>query len=1200
MNHPADHLVLQFLEKTGRRVARWRAAHFATRGLALVLAVLLVCGLLDFWLRIDRPGRIAAWSVLVVLGLLALWRVARALLRHYTPDGVAAMLERAFPKLDNHLINYLQFARDPGTDSFKRAYVQRESPAWRDLDVLRLKDRRAHRTGALLLAAAVALLLLPGAFFGKAWSVALWRTVNPFSETPPLTLTRILDVQPGNAAVPMGQPVVFTCTVQGFTGHKVSIDIDPGDSDPATYALGTIANSNPSEFSHRLPKVSSPLRYRFHAGDAQPTDWFVIESVPPPSFTKIRLAIAPPAYTRKEKTTLDPRRDLPVVPAGSTVTVSASTNTPLASAALLPEGAEKPIPMTRSGDSSWTCQATIESGASLALTGTDSKGTPLREDIPMTVQPDLPPAIEIISPGARTILPPGTLPRIEFRAADDYGLSSVRIEQITSGAPDAKPAVQIEWTSKGSPKLEQSWTAKLPPHAGREIAFRIVARDNRPDTPNESLSTTLVFTLPSLAEVAKEHSKLEQAAFAGLEELIDSQKQNIAETQRLSTAISTATADEWNAAAGNQQKIRDLARKLLADAMGPLGALAPKVKNLYVNEMVVAVDALRSVPTAATDKKPRRAREALSTEKTILAELTRARAAFSKSSMDRKIAGISSMIESLIRRQSDTLDQSRLLAKQDGENRNPTKTLVDSQDILAEDLTAFVNQCTTEANSVRGADPAFASTLEQIAARASQLAIRNDMVMAAERLDSNLPDQAVPLEERSLKNLKSLRNMITAVQLDRESANRETTLKALAQAKEKLDKIKEKYQRDLAIMDEIRGATDKSDDEKLDALEEAYEEIKEKTREALLEIPTDLHVFTDLNVANELVDDVFSIFQEVEQAEGTGEGKETREMEERAFAKEDAMLEIMEKAEERIDDMETWLGDEPDSEKVDTEAFDREEMPEDGIATGELGSEVDDMIGDLLDEDEDMEQKANDSATTHAVPDMQMGWEIKEGNIASYAAKGKSGNETPDHHEQDGRSNVGRQGMSTGETAASSGTISEGDKNIEARRTEDPTQSGQIKLDGEADTRATGGGKLGTGKADAKGMSGGVERMDSNERGSWEGMAALMAEQADEVHAKASLKNIRVDELKRAAHHLRQSGDAIAKGDIAQMKEERRMAVSALRRAKSKLDAGPTNSIQPDSGARPLDDAVESAPDHAPPRFRDKVAEYYKALNKSM
>jgi len=38
-------------------------------------------------------------------------------------------------------------------------------------------------------------------------------------------------------------------------------------------------------------------------------------------------------------------------------------------------------------------------------------------------------------------------------------------------------------------------------------------------------------------------------------------------------------------------------------------------------------------------------------------------------------------------------------------------------------------------------------------------------------------------------------------------------------------------------------------------------------------------------------------------------------------------------------------------------------------------------------------------------------------------------------------------------------------------------QSGKVDLAGKADTKATGGGKLGTGKADGVGMSGGAERV---------------------------------------------------------------------------------------------------------------------------
>ena len=272
-------------------------------------------------------------------------------------------------------------------------------------------------------------------------------------------------------------------------------------------------------------------------------------------------------------------------------------------------------------------------------------------------------------------------------------------------------------------------------------------------------------------------------------------------------------------------------------------------------------------------------------------------------------------------------------------------------------------------------------------------------------------------------------------------------------------------------------------------------------------------------------------------------------------------------------------------------------MPESGIALAELAAAAQDLLGDLLKEDQKMADEANDSATNQAVPDTQAGAQVAEGSIASFAAQGKSGNQAPDHKEQDGRSNVGRQGMAVGETAAGSGTIGEGDKNIEARRTEEPMQSGKVDLDGEADTKATGGGKLGTGKADAMGMGGGTERVDSKEPGSNEGMAALMARQADALYAKASMKNVRVDSLKTAAHELRQAADSVAKGNIEQMREHRKLAISSLSRATANLSAAPSGAMEAKGTTGALDNMIESGPDHAPPKYRAKVAEYYKALN---
>ena len=77
---------------------------------------------------------------------------------------------------------------------------------------------------------------------------------------------------------------------------------------------------------------------------------------------------------------------------------------------------------------------------------------------------------------------------------------------------------------------------------------------------------------------------------------------------------------------------------------------------------------------------------------------------------------------------------------------------------------------------------------------------------------------------------------------------------------------------------------------------------------------------------------------------------------------------------------------------------------------------------------------------------------------------------------------------------------------------------------------------------------GGVERMDSKEAGSQEGMDALMAKHADAIYAKASLKNVRVDSLKSAAHHLRQSADAVATGVAWRVHDLERSMIARLMR----------------------------------------------------
>lgn len=1180
------------LDSLGHTLNRWEAQVLGAWVLAATLGWLAVLSLIDVLVQLSLVGRtVSAMGVLLLVGFAA-WRIGRTLTRAHSWEGVAARVERSFPELDNHLINHLQFSVAHDNNPFKLAYLKQGEPKWQGLDFRQMRDLKAQRRSLGTLAGVLVFIGILWLSLGPAWGVAVWRMLNPFSSVTPITLTTLLNVTPGNTTVLQGEPLIIGSTVQGFPGHSVKVELNPDDGDRKMVVLGSIDTSTEQRFSHRLARVNAGVQYRIHAGDAPASDWFTVATRPPPAFTDIAMTVNPPPYTGKKPTRVDALNEEALMHQGATVTLYIQCNTPLTSAEILPaEG--KALPMQRGKrDTAWRGFVDILSGHSFTVRAVDVHGTTFEEQVAYHLVPDRAPVLNVTSPRGRIQLPAGQSPRIEFSVTDDYGLVSAEVQEVSQvGDKDTDGAILRTWPLDNVSSHAAVWTRDTALRAGGDVTYRVVVKDNCPFTDQRVRSLPLIFGTTSHSEAAKERKNLEKKASAGIQQIVELQRANVERTKTYLKAVDRATADHWKETSDRQQAIRTLTREMLGNPVQPFGGLTRTVKKLYLEEMSSAIRLLKEMPDRPEEKKAAGAKQALQVQEAILKQLGFAKTEATSSAAERRVSALSAMLESMIREQGNVMKKTKIFLK------NGAKvglSLVDAQDILPEDLTAFKSACVEEANSVRGNDEAFAATLDSIVVQCDSLNIRNHMVLAAERLDQNLPADALPYEEKSIQALQALQEVMGDVALKQEDEKRTVLAKALQNAKEKLERVRDLRARMLESMDAIRGQEDQSEGT-VEAFEEAYEELVRNTRESLLEIPTDLHTFADMLAANDLVEDVFEVFQEIEQAEGTETGEQETELKD--YAKEDKNLEFMDEAMERLDDIENWLLEKPDDKRVTAEAFDREEMPEDGTAKGELAEAVDDLISDLLEEDEQQEEDSDDSASTHGMSDAEIGWGVEEGETVTFSAKGKSGNRTPDHKEQDGRSIVGRQGMAVGETAAASGTINEGDNNIEERRTEDPTQDGKIDLAGEADTKATGGGKKGSGKADEFGMTGGVKRIDSSEQGSWEGMAALMAKQTDALYAKASLKNIRVDSLKQATHHLRQAEDAVANGNIEQMKEFRQMAAVSLQQARAQLEAGPSGAIDTGSGSDILDDVVEGGSDMAPADYRDQVADYYRALN---
>lgn len=1193
-------LIIGQLEKIGGMLNRWGAEVRLTVGLAVILLVLEGLAWTDFVIRFQRTGRMVAWGLLIILGCVLAQRVSRALSRRQTPEAVAVCVERTFPQLDNHLINFLLFSASGVKDTLMAAYVKMEIPYWTGLDFNLMKDRRTLRRAQIVLGAVLLLALIPAPFMGRAWPVAMWRIVNPFSRVAPVSLTHILRTIPGNTTLIQGGNLTVSCQVEGKGGHEVWLDVQPADGVQKTYRIGALKGRGEEGFSNTFYKVTTAMKYRFRAGDAFAPDWYEITLRPPLAFTSISLKVAPPSYTALPAKQYDAQATAIDIPIGSTVALAVHCNGPLTNLVL--SGLGSPFSMNQKGNGlDWNTEIIVTNGASFVLTAMSATGDRAESTLGFNLQPDRPPTITIKYPKQPVPLMPGAEPSIDFSVADDFGLDEVIVERLAdSSDPNASVNVlkTYKWVANKTRDFTVLWKGE-PRKAGDTgaLTLRIVAKDNQAGTRNVVVSPPLQFTLDELAAALKKREDLEKSNAENLNRVIELQRENITRTKQLQGTLGTSTPDQWNEAGASQEKIRGIVKLLLEKGGGrSLGNLIVPIRKLYAGEMAQVISALQGVPSVKDPtEKVKQVGRSLAMEDKILRQLTFAEEASKKSQEESMTSSLIGMLDGILTRQ-DKINKTTAQCSTQGVA--VAESVVSDQDSLGSEVTAFIKACRGEAEASRGEDKDHSAFLESVAVLCEEGKIGNDMLLAAEQLEKNALPEAMQHEQAAYTKLQAVRQKFEEVTTRAEKEKNQEMVEALKTVSAKLEKLKAMENKLQAEMDKVAEVKDENG-KKSDKMEEAAEEIKKNIKEALLQVPKDLDIFAHLNVGNDLVEDVYSTFEEfAAPAEGAGQGPEGP-VSERGGAKREYISDMMEKAKGVIDDLEMFLA--PDKQKITSEAADKQEMPEGGVALTPLQTEMNDIIGDLVKEDKKTEKEADDGAINAAVPDMEMGGEIMEGDTTTFSAKGKSGNTTPDHKEQDGRSNVGRQGMANGESAAGSGTIGKGDDKIEARRTQDPTQSGQVTADGEADTKATGGGKLGSGKGDGWGQGGGTTRMDSSEAGTPGDSMAAMAKRADSSYAQASMKGLRSDALKSAAHHLRQAADAVSKGaPIGQVAELKKKAIGELRKAKTELGEGSGANLDGRSTSSTLNDVVEASSDEAPPQYRDLVSEYYKKLNDSL
>jgi hypothetical protein len=295
--------------------------------------------------------------------------------------------------------------------------------------------------------------------------------------------------------------------------------------------------------------------------------------------------------------------------------------------------------------------------------------------------------------------------------------------------------------------------------------------------------------------------------------------------------------------------------------------------------------------------------------------------------------------------------------------------------------------------------------------------------------------------------------------------------------------------------------------------------------------------------------------------------------------------------------MEHWLANKMDTTKWLMENFDKSEMPE--IPMLPLADAFEDLVGELLEQQQNIAEDVKGSASNQALAEMPAGWDVMDGVLPSFAAQGKSGNQAPKHNEQMGRSSGGREGMSDGEMAGTETQMLKGDT-PDARRTNDAMQQGQVRDNGEVgQTRATGGGKAG-GFSDRNGMEGNAPvrtvQADKKPADALAVQQAMLAEKTAQKTAEAAMLYIKSDGLREVSKVMSQAAQALKEGRGQDATALHQRVVRQLKELKGGVQGNEVvvrASAAGQGEERKLQGGNEG---EAPAAYKAMVADYFKAL----
>jgi hypothetical protein len=1181
------------LHESARRLRWSRSGRYLLLGAAVSVAFLTAGLLLDAYFHFGFTGRWIGFLLVVSPILATVVFAVRAWVVPISECAIARRIESSCGGAQNVLISAVQFDRElPSNSPLRQALFQEMSDPFPSVPWKKVFDLKLIAKIAAALAVALIVMVVWAAISPDRFANSAARLLLPASKVAPLTQTRILEVAPGNATVVHGGELRAVVKLGGELPRNGWIYFrEPGSSWQKAVMNREVGAPL---FVFTWKEVTQPLEYYIEAGDTSSGAYRV--AVRPRTAVKSRNAeMDTPAYMKLGRLSVKDFSALQNVYAGSKLIVTLEFNYPLASLDVTDEKNEA-ITTKKIEDARWQFTLTAKGSQSLKVTYHDKDDFSDSEQLPITVKPDDPPKIVVTQPAEGQQLlgnPEGAL-ELAFDASDNFSLGAVALYKMTPQARDGE-LVQ-EWNdAAGKPTFAARARVPLAKYCGPNddrVTFFVVARDQNDLTgPGVTFSRPVVVTL-RVQDQVKAQSDDHAAKFQkSLEEIVRLQQLNI-DDGRTTLRMSAPPAEAFPPMLTRQMEIATLGASLAATTEMISGELRETLRQLSQFEMKEAVLTLRAVVATTGDIQRRSLSRAVDVEIKILSKLhgtpEKTKEDMAKAQIQDMLAGLEELLRAQRELQRDTK----------GATESAAKELSVRQDKLADKSQKVKEGLEKSIATAPIADKTFKDKLAAIVGMFGELKIHEDMLKATDLLEQKKLADAAAKQQEIILNLTKMIKALNEARVAHGAEEVDKMRKVLEEMKDQITKL-EQIQRDIVEKSKDTAKKDEKNPEDVSQAQEirATKDLMAKVIEQML---TDAHVLPDLTPANEMRATLVAIKEDVKQDDLDDAMKNKLKADEIAVQKEDGIMKALEKAQERIDDMEHWLPNKSDTTKWLCENFDKSEMPQ--IPNIPLPDSFDDLVGELQKDQQNLAEDAKDANSNQMFQQMPAGWDVIDGPQAGFGAQGKSGNQKPNENEQSGRSSGGRQGMSDGEMAGDTANNLEGSK-IDVRRTKDQQQKGMVKDGGEpAETKATGGGKAGA-FGDRRGFDGNGPVRESNApkqqaANAKEVEQALLKDKASKMNAQAKLLFLKPNGLPEVVRLMDESQRALQQGRMRDFDGLHKKIIGQLNTVKGQLHGSSVVALPGADGGRVVERQLAGGDEGTvPAQYKDMVADYYRSLS---